>query len=106
LGAEPGVYLDDRCRDLRELYATAWVAVVPHRVGRGVRNEVLEALTFGVPTVVSRAAFVGLDALSGTDLTVAESPADMALKIQDHFNDPTGRDHMGFRARRAMLNNY
>jgi sugar transferase (PEP-CTERM/EpsH1 system associated) len=106
LGDEPGVYLDDRVRDLRELFATAWVAVVPHRVGRGVRNEVLEALTFGVPTVVSRAAFVGLDALPGTDLVVADSPQDMALKIQDLFNDASGRDHMGFRARRAMLNNY
>lgn len=103
---EPGIYLDDKCKDLRELYASAWVAVVPHRVGRGVRNEVLEALTFGVPTVVSRAAFVGLDVLPGSDITLADSPADMALKIQDLFNDPTGRDHMGFRARRAMLNNY
>jgi sugar transferase (PEP-CTERM/EpsH1 system associated) len=106
LGDEPGVYLDDRVRDLRELFATAWVAVVPHRVGRGVRNEVIEALTFGVPTVVSRAAFVGLDALPGTDLVVADNPQDMALKIQDLFADPAGRDHMGFRARRAMLNNY
>ena len=66
----------------------------------------LEALTLGVPTVVSRAAFVGLDALPGTDLLVAESPTDMAMKIQDLFADPAARDHMGFRARRAMLNNY
>jgi sugar transferase (PEP-CTERM/EpsH1 system associated) len=106
LANEPGIYLDDRCKDLRELFATAWVAVVPHRVGRGVRNEVLEALTFGVPTVVSRAAFVGLDALPGTDIVVSDNAADMALKVQDLFNDPAGRDHMGFRARRAMLNNY
>jgi glycosyltransferase involved in cell wall biosynthesis len=106
LANEPGIYLDDRCKDLRELFATAWVCVVPHRVGRGVRNEVLEALTFGVPTVVSRAAFVGLDALPGTDIVVADGAQDMALKVQDLFNDPAGRDHMGFRARRAMLNNY
>jgi glycosyltransferase involved in cell wall biosynthesis len=106
LAETPGVYLDDRARDLRELYASAWVSVVPHRVGRGVRNEVLESLTFGVPTVVSRAAFVGLDGLPGADLVVADNPADMAMRIQDLFNDPAGRDHMGFRARRAMLNNY
>ncbi len=106
LAARPGVYLDERVRDLRELYSTAWVAVVPHRVGRGVRNEVLEALTFGLPTVVSRPAFVGLDGLPGSDLVVADGAADMAMKIQDLFNDPAGRDHMGFRARRAMLNNY
>jgi polysaccharide biosynthesis protein PslH len=106
LADDAGVYLDDRCRDLRDLYATAWVSVVPHRVGRGVRNEVVEALTFGVPTVVSRAAFVGLDAIAGSDLLVADGAADMAMKIQDLFNDAAGRDHMGFRARRAMLNNY
>jgi len=106
LASAPGVYLDDRVKDLRELYSTAWVSVVPHRVGRGVRNEVLESLTFGVPTVVSRAAFVGLDGTPGSDLVVAENPADMAMKIQDLFHDPAARDHLGFRARRAMLNNY
>jgi len=103
---EPGIYLDDKCRDLRELYASAWVAVVPHRVGRGVRNEVLEALTFGVPTVVSRAAFVGLDALPGSDITVTESPATWPSRSRTSSTTRPGRDHMGFRARRAMLNNY
>jgi sugar transferase (PEP-CTERM/EpsH1 system associated) len=106
LAREPGIYLDDRCRDLREHYATAWVSVIPHRVGRGVRNEVLESLALGVPTVVSRAAFVGLDALPGTDLVVADGAGDMAVQIQDLFADPSAREHMAFRARRAMLNNY
>ena len=106
LGENLGVYLDDRVRDLRELYSTAWLSVVPHRVSRGVRNELLESLTLGVPTVVSREAFVGLDALPGSDLLVTDSPEEMARRIGDLFSDPTERDHLGFRARRAMLNNY
>ncbi len=106
LALEPGVFLDDRVKDLRELYATAWLAVVPHRVSRGVRNEILEALTFGVPTVVTREAFVGVDAIPGTDLMVADNRDDMVRVIEDLFEDAAARDRLGFRARRAMLNNY
>ena len=106
LCAQPGIFLDDRAKDLRELYGTTWVSVVPHRVSRGVRNEVIESLTFGVPTVVSREAFVGIDAIACTDVVVADGHEDMALKIMDLFHDPVRRDHLGFRARRAMLNNY
>jgi sugar transferase (PEP-CTERM/EpsH1 system associated) len=103
---EPGVFLDDRPTDLRASYGTAWVSVVPHRVSRGVRNEILESLTFGVPTVVSRQAFVGVDALAGTDLMVADDDEEMARMIEDLFSDPQARERLGFRARRAMLNNY
>ena len=106
LALEPGIFLDDRPSDLRETYSTAWVSVVPHRVSRGVRNEILESLTFGVPTVVSREAFVGIDALPGTDLMVTDNDEDMARTIEDLFADPQARERLGFRARRAMLNNY
>jgi sugar transferase (PEP-CTERM/EpsH1 system associated) len=106
LGTQPGVFLDDRVRDLRELYATCWAAVVPHRVSRGVRNELLESLTFGVPTVASSEAFVGVDALPGTDLLVADNDDDMVQRIATILENPGERDHLGFRARRAMLNNY
>ena len=106
LAREPGVYVDETAKDLRAHYAAAWIAVVPHRVSRGVRHEILEAMTFGVPTVVSREAFVGTDALPGTDLVVTETPEDMANRIVGLFANPAEREHLGFRARRAMLNNY
>lgn len=106
LGELPGVFLDDRVRDLRESYSNCWVTVVPHRVSRGVRNELIEALTLGVPVVASSEAFVGLDALPGTDLLVADTTDDMADRVCHLFENSTERDHLGFRARRAMLNNY
>jgi len=106
LALQPGVYLDDRVKDLRELYATAWVSVVPHRVHSGVRNEILESLTLGVPTVVTRPAFTGVDAIPGTDLMVTDGPEEMVHAIGDLFEDAAARDRLGFRARRAMLNNY
>ncbi len=106
LATEAGIFLDDRADDLRDLYASAWVAVVPHRVSRGVRNEVIEAMTFGTPTVVTRHAFVGIDAIAGTDLLVADDENEIARLIEDLFADAQARDRLGFRARRAMLNNY
>lgn len=106
LANEKGVFLDEHVRDLREHYSTCWVSVVPHRVSRGVRNELLESLTFGAPTVASTEAFVGVDALAGTDLHVADTSDDMADRVCRLFENPSERDHLGFRARRAMLNNY
>lgn len=106
LANEPNVFLDDRVTDLRDLYKTTWISVVPHRITRGVRNEILESMTLGTPTVVSREAFIGIDATPGTDLIVTDSDEQMVRQIEDLFDDPAGRDRLGFRARRAMLNNY
>jgi glycosyltransferase involved in cell wall biosynthesis len=106
LASDPNVFLDDRVQDLRELYKTTWIAVVPHRVTRGVRNEILESMTLGTPTVVSREAFIGVDATPGTDLIVTDSDEQMVTRIGELFEDPVARDRLGFRARRAMLNNY
>ena len=106
LALDEGVFLDERVKDLREVYSSAWLAVVPHDTSRGVRNEILEALTLGVPTVVSRPAFVGIDAIPGTDLMVADNDDDMTDAVGNLIEDTAARDRLGFRARRAMLNNY
>ncbi len=106
LALQPGIFLEEREKNLREMYQTTWISVVPHRVSRGVRNEILESMSFGVPTVASREAFVGLDALPDTDLVVTDGDAHMTRRILDLIDDSAERDRLGFRARRAILNNY
>ena len=45
-----------------------------------------------------------MDAVPG--LFVADDEEEMSLKIRELCEDPALRDRLGFRARRAMLNNY
>jgi len=95
-----------RRADFRELYREAWVAVAPHRVERGVRNEVLEAIALGVPVVATPEAMSGLDLLPNRDLAVASTPDGFANRVVDLLQDPDQLDILGEQGRKAVHNNY
>ncbi|MEN8151502.1 MAG: glycosyltransferase family 4 protein [Planctomycetota bacterium] len=96
----------DRRADERELYREAWVAVAPHRVERGVRNEVLEAIAVGVPVVASPEAVGGLDLIADRDLKVAGNTDEFAHQVVDLLEDPDQLDILGEQGRKAVHNNY
>jgi sugar transferase (PEP-CTERM/EpsH1 system associated) len=105
-GNREDITLITRRTDFRELYREAWVAVAPHRVERGVRNEVLEAIALGVPVVASPEAASGLDLLANRDLAVEDGPEDFANRVVDLLEDPDQLDLLGEQGRKAVHNNY
>jgi polysaccharide biosynthesis protein PslH len=72
--ARAGGELVGRPPDLRELIASATVAVAPLRCGSGVPLKVLDAWAAGVPVVASPFAAAGATATPGNDLLVADQP--------------------------------
>jgi glycosyltransferase involved in cell wall biosynthesis len=54
------------------------VGVCPIRFGAGVQNKMLDYMALGIPAVCSRIGHEGLAAIPGTDLIVADAPADVA----------------------------
>jgi sugar transferase (PEP-CTERM/EpsH1 system associated) len=106
LADRPEITLVERRHDFRQLYRDAWVAVAPHRVHHGVRNEVLEALAVGVPVVASEAAANGLDLLRGGDVEVATGPIDFSDRVVKLLTDPARLDRLGEAGRKAVHNNY
>jgi sugar transferase (PEP-CTERM/EpsH1 system associated) len=106
LAERPEVRIASPRADLRLLFREAWVVAAPHRVGHGVRNEILEAMAAGAPVVASREAASGLDLLAGRDVIVESTAPAMADRIVELLSDPAALDRLGARGRKAVQNNY
>jgi sugar transferase (PEP-CTERM/EpsH1 system associated) len=93
-------------RELPRLFRDAWIAVAPHRIPNGVRNEILESMALGLPVVATEEAVHGLDLRPGKDLLVESHPARFAACVVRLLEDPAALDSLGSKARRAVHNNY
>jgi polysaccharide biosynthesis protein PslH len=89
--------------DTRPWLAAADIVVAPLKLARGVQNKVLEAMAMAKPVVASSSAALGIDAMDGRDLIVADDPADM---INVLLRDPERRRALGLSARARMVARY
>ena len=68
-------------------YEEARLAVAPLRFGAGVKGKVGEALTFGVPMVMTPIASEGMHLLHGQHALIAEDPAEFAKNVVALLHD-------------------
>ena len=106
LADRPDVTLIAGRHDLRHLFRRAWVSIAPHRVFRGVRTEVLEAMALGVPVVASPQAIEGLDLLVGHDLVMSPDSESMVDDVSKLLTDPIRLDQIGVQGKKSVHNNY
>ncbi len=102
----PEITLTTHPADLPLLFKESWLALAPHRVERGVRNEILEAMAARLPVVATEEAMAGLDLLAGRDLVVESNPARFAAEVVRLLEDPGKLDEIGDYGRKAIHNNY
>ena len=76
--AAPDVLVTGTVDDIRPSYARAAATVVPLRVGGGTRLKILESMAAGVPVVSTRLGAEGIDVRDGSDIVLADSPAELA----------------------------
>jgi glycosyltransferase involved in cell wall biosynthesis len=74
--------------DLRRLYETARLVVVPMRVGSGVKVKCLEALQHGVPVVSTPVGAEGLSLRDPRAVVVADAAAVFAAAVLDLYGSP------------------
>ena len=67
--------------ELTSLYDEARVAVAPLRYGAGVKGKVAEAMSRGIPTVLTPVAAEGMGLVDGRHALIAESAHDFALAV-------------------------
>lgn len=72
--------------ELKELYDTCKLVVVPLRYGAGVKGKVVEALYYGTPMVTTT---VGIEGIKGAEefMEVADEPEKFAQKVLTLYND-------------------
>lgn len=94
-----GVRVTGYVPDIRPWMASAWVYVVPLRLGVGIRGKILEAWGMGLPVVATPLAAAGLHAEHGRNILVAEGAGEFAACVVRLLEDPELRARIGTQGR-------
>lgn len=101
-GQMPNVTVTGFVPDMRPYLARAAIAMSTVRYGVGIQNKVLEAMAMKTPVICSPQACSALQARSGDDLLVGETPEAIARHIVDLLRSPQRRAHIGEAGRRYV----
>ena len=78
LGKHPQIKVTGFVQDIRDYYQRAQVVVVPVRTGVGIRGKILEGWAAGKAMVATSVACLGIRAVHGENIMVADTPRDFA----------------------------
>lgn len=92
--------------DIRPRIASAWVSLVPLRLGGGTRLKILEAMALGTPVVTTSKGVEGLDARHDIHLLVADTPQAFAEAILRLLKEPGLRQHLAGQAHQLVREKY
>jgi sugar transferase (PEP-CTERM/EpsH1 system associated) len=84
--ASDKVTVSGRLDDIRQAYSAADIFVAPMRIGSGLQNKLLEAMSMQKPCVTTSLANAALGAAHGSQLLIGDSPqalADNILRLLD-----------------------
>ncbi|WP_232309548.1 glycosyltransferase [Luteibacter yeojuensis] len=84
-----GVRVHGRVGDLAELHNEALVSIAPLRFGAGVKGKVNQAMSFGLPVILTTIAAEGMHLRHGVDALIVDTPEDMAAAIIRLAHDET-----------------
>jgi polysaccharide biosynthesis protein PslH len=81
LPMEANVEFTGYLEDVRPKIGTAWLSVIPLRIGGGTRLKILESLSMGTPVVSTSKGAEGLDLKPGRDILIQDTPGEFALEV-------------------------
>jgi glycosyltransferase involved in cell wall biosynthesis len=104
--AAAGVSLHGFVEDTRPIVARAAAFVVPIRIAGGTRLKILDAMAMGKAIISTSIGCEGLDVTPGTDILVADDPAEFARQTVRVLEDAGLRERLGAAARRTVERTY
>ena len=102
LAAVSGATLHADVADVGPYMDASAVAIAPTVSGSGVNIKLVEYMLAGVPVVSTTAAARPLGLTDGTDLAVADTPAEFAVALSGLLTNPAGAEEMGTRGQAVM----
>ena len=92
--------------DIREYYKKVSVVIAPIRLGSGIKNTILQAMSMARPIVTSPQAVKAIAVEDGVHCMIAESPECFADKIVNLLNNPSLREALSKNARDLAVEKY
>src|ERR1035437_1250329 len=86
--SESRILVSGWLKDMRTAYSASRIFIAPMLIGTGLQNKLLEAMAMDLPCITSFMANEALVAIPGTDVLIAESPAEYARHILSLLNNP------------------
>lgn len=106
LSSLAGVAFTGFVPDVREPMARATAFVVPLRSGGGTRLKILEALSFGLPTVSTSIGAEGLGLVDGEHVLIADDRRAFAEAVARLLLDDALRRRLSANGRRFVVDHY
>jgi glycosyltransferase involved in cell wall biosynthesis len=106
LAGLPGVTFSGYLPSVAPAVQGSWAMVTPLRVGGGTRLKILEAMALGTPVISTSKGAEGLNARSGTELLIADTPAALADAVCDLFANPEQRAQLAAAGRALVEREY
>ena len=92
--------------DLNEASSLASVALVPLRIGSGIRVKILELMAMGITVVSTRLGAQGIHVRDGEHLLIADSPEEITRAVKGLLADPDRCRRIAVSARRFIEENH
>lgn len=106
LATTEGVKVTGWIEDIREAYAQAKLFVAPMRIGSGMQNKLLEAMSMQMPSITTPIAANAFTAEQKKVLYIAESNQDLANTIIKLLNDSTSAQKSGELSRSLVISDF
>jgi len=68
--------------DIRDAYSSAYIFIAPMRIGTGLQNKLLEAMSMRIPSITTKLANDALMATDGEEVLIGNTASELAEKIQ------------------------
>jgi glycosyltransferase involved in cell wall biosynthesis len=101
-----GVEVTGFVPDVRTHLARMRVSVAPFSIAAGIQNKILEAMSYGLPVVVTSRTAQGLTPDAARAVEIADGPEEMAGKIVRLLRDPQLARESGQENRRRVMADY
>lgn len=92
--------------DIRDAYASAKIFIAPMRIGTGLQNKLLEAMSMKIPSITTPLANDALQAKDGIEILIGENSEDLAEKIISLLNDKDLHQKIANNGFSFVRNNY
>ncbi|MCR4658775.1 MAG: glycosyltransferase [Bacteroidales bacterium] len=92
--------------DMRKCYAQSKVFVAPMRIGSGLQNKLLEAMSMQLPCITTSLANASLGAIDGSEVLVANDSQTIADAIVNLLSNESQRMALAKAGHEFVLRNY